>query len=232
MKFQPLEPWIMGNNSINPKNFYGNLKPYLEYGAFIGLDACCDLYLANTVDTGNLYDSWKKNKKYIEDVCKLTGTNEEYGYYLDNEEKRWILESLGEPPVCCYNIYFITIYSGDEEKLVYLGKTDAKNNRFANGHLVALKLHGPRYRQYDKRVYFGTIMFLSKEKQYVPLEFILPYEKAKNYLDWMEGFLIEKLHPELNDRQENMGEMSKISLVHIQNFSDVSDFMNDRFIYA
>ena len=60
MKFQPLEPWIMGNNSVNPMNFYGKLEPYLEYGAFIGLDVCCDLYLANSVDAGYLYDSWKK----------------------------------------------------------------------------------------------------------------------------------------------------------------------------
>ena len=29
MKFQPLEPWIMGNESITPQNFYGKLKPYL-----------------------------------------------------------------------------------------------------------------------------------------------------------------------------------------------------------
>ena len=36
MKFQPLKPWIMGNDSVNPKKFYGKLKPQLEYGAFIG----------------------------------------------------------------------------------------------------------------------------------------------------------------------------------------------------
>ena len=94
MKFQPLEPWIMGNESITPINFYGNLKPCMEMGAFIGLDVGCDLYLANMIDTGNLHDSWMENKEYIEKVCELTGTNEECGYDLDNEEKRWILEVL------------------------------------------------------------------------------------------------------------------------------------------
>ena len=230
MKFQPLKPWIMGNDSVNPKKFYGKLKPQLEYGAFIGLDICCDLHLANTIDAGNLYDSWNKNRKYIEDVCILTGTNEQCGYDLDNEEKRLVLETLGEPPTGCYNIYFITIYNDYEEKLVYIGKTDAKNSRFANGHLVALKLHHPKYKEFDKRVYFGTIMLLSEEQQYIPLEFIFPYEKARNYLDWMEGFLLEKLHPELNDRLEYVGEMEKVSTVHIQNFTDVSDFMNDIFL--
>ena len=87
-------------------------------GAFIGLDVGCDLYLANMIDTGNLHDSWMENKEYIEKVCELTGTNEECGYDLDNEEKRLILEELGEPPACCYNIYFITIYDDNEEKLI------------------------------------------------------------------------------------------------------------------
>lgn len=45
MKFQPLEPWLMGNKSITPINFYGNLKPSMEMVAFISLDVCCDLYI-------------------------------------------------------------------------------------------------------------------------------------------------------------------------------------------
>ena len=45
MKFQPLEPWIMGNKSITPTNFYGNLKPSMEMVGFIGLDVCCDLFI-------------------------------------------------------------------------------------------------------------------------------------------------------------------------------------------
>lgn len=45
MKFQPLEPWIMGNKSITLINFYGNLKPSMEMVVFISLDVCCDLYI-------------------------------------------------------------------------------------------------------------------------------------------------------------------------------------------
>lgn len=231
MKFQPLEPWIMGNESITPQNFYGNLKPCLEMGAFVSLDVCCELYLANKVNTGNLCDSWMENKEYIEKVCEITRTDAECGYDLDNEEKRWILEELGEPPTCCYNIYFIIIYNDQKEKLVYVGKTDAKTSRFSNGHLVALKLHDPRYKQYDKRVYFGTVMFLSDTKEYVPLEFITPFEEAKRYLGEMEAFLIDRLQPELNIKSEAIGELKDLGVVHIQNFSDVSDFMDDYFIY-
>lgn len=230
MKFQPLEPWIMGNESITPQNFYGKLKPDLELGAFLALDVCCDLYLANTIDSGNLRDSWVNHKEYIEKVCEITGTNDECGYDLDNEEKRWILYELGEPPVCCYNIYFITIYNDQKEKLVYIGKTDSRYSRFSNGHLAALKLHNPIYKNYDKRIYFGTITFLSSTKDYVPLEFITPLEDAQKYLSEMEAFLINRLNPELNVKSENVGELENLSQVHIQNFSEVSNFMNDYFV--
>lgn len=230
MKFQPLEPWIMGNESITPQNFFQNRKPCLELGAFIGLDECCELYLANTIDTGNLYDSWRKNEEYIKKVCAITGTDEESGYDLDREEKYWILKKLGEPPVCCYNIYFITIYNEYEEKLVYIGKTDSKSSRFSNGHLVALKLHNPRYQKYYKRVYFGTIMFLSEEKEYIPLEFIRPYKDAAKYLAGMEGILIERLKPELNVKHEAFSDLEGLSVIHIQNFTEKTEFFNDKFI--
>lgn len=230
MNFQQLEPWIMGNRSITPMNFYRNLKPCIEMGAFIGLDVCVDLYLANTIDTGNLYDSWMKNKEYIEKVCEITGTNAECDFDLDNEERRWVLDKLGEPPVCCYNIYFITIYNDDKERLVYVGKTNSQKSRFVNGHLAALKLHNPKYNNYYKRIYFGTIMFLSETKEYVPLEFITPFEVAKRYLDEMEALLIDRLQPELNVKSEDVGELENLGAVHIQNFSDVSNFMNNYFL--
>lgn len=142
-----------------------------------------------------------------------------------------ILKEVGEPPVCCYNIYFITIYNNDEERLVYIGKTDSKKGRFINGHLAALKLHNPKYQDYFKRIYFGTIMLLSETKDYVPLEFITPFEDAKKYLGEMEAFLIDRLQPELNVKSEDIGEMENLGVVHIQNFSEISAFMNDYFIY-
>lgn len=74
-------------------------------------------------------------------------------------------------------------------------------------------------------------MFLSETKEYVPLEFITPFEEAQRYLGEMEAFLIDRLHPELNVKSEDVGELKDLGVVHIQNFSDVSNFMNDYFIY-
>ena len=114
---------------------------------------------------------------------------------------------------------------------MYIGKTDSKKGRFVNGHLAALKLHNPKYNCYNKRIYFGTITFLSEMKEYVPLEFIIPYDLAKKYLGEMEALLIDRLNPELNVRRERIGKMENLGVVHIQNFSDVTMFMHDYFVY-
>ena len=60
MKNQPLKPWIKGNESITPNNFFSNALPNLEYGAWISLDIAVELYKANTIDTGYL-----KSKRQI-----------------------------------------------------------------------------------------------------------------------------------------------------------------------
>ena len=231
MNFQPLKPWIKGNESITPINFYGKLKPCVEFGSFISIDVAVDLYLANTVDTRNLVDSWNKNKEYIQRACDIADVNEDNGYDLDHEKKSWILEELGEPPECSYNIYFITVYDDKQEKLVYIGKTDSKKSRFANGHLATLKLHNPQYNLLNKRIYFGTIVFISENKQYIPLEFITPFDESKKLLSEVEALLIAHFSPELNVKNENIGSMKDLT-VHIQNFSRASKFLDDYFIYG
>ena len=210
MKNQPLKPWIKGNESITPNNFFSNALPNLEYGAWISLDIAVELYKANTIDTGYLKKSWNEHHEYIEQVCLLTGIDEENGYDLDREEKWWVLQEIGEPPFGCYNIYFITIYNEHEEKLVYIGKTDSKKSRFSNGHLAALKLHNPIYN--------------------VPLEFISPYSRAERYLSEMEAYLIERLNPELNKKKEPLHLLENLSSVLIQNFSEENAFMKDFFV--
>ena len=234
MKFQPLEPWVKGNQSVTPVNVYGKLEPSIEMSAFIALDVATDLHLANTIDSGNLYDSWNKHKDYIEKACELANidiNDPDNSFDLDNEEKYWILNELGESPFCCYNLYFITIFNDKEEKLVYIGKTDSRKGRFSNGHSVALKLHNPIFNEYNKRIYFGTITFLSDKKDYIPLEFIKPYEEAKKYLGEMEALLISWFKPTLNIRKEKVGTLYNLN-VHIQNFSEVSDFLHDYFVYG
>lgn len=200
-------------------------------GAFLALDIAVGLHLAHTVSAGTLEESWRKNQEYIRNACIIAKTGKENDYDLDGEDKLYILSELGEPPESSYNIYFITIYNDNTEKVVYIGKTDSVYGRFANGHLAALKLHNPIYTFYQKRVYFGTVTLLSKDKDYIPLEFVTPLDNAKKYLSEAEAFLINRLKPELNKRVEPMGRFKCIDHLHIQNFSGVSDFMKDTIIW-
>lgn len=231
-----LTPWLKGNESITPRNFYMENKPNFELGAFLGIDEYIDLYKVYEFDSGNLEDSWLKTHEYIdrafsiinEDLYRLLENNE-IDMSLDNEEKYMILKELGNPPLCSYNIYIITIYNDKEERIVYIGKTDSKKSRFKNGHLAALKLHNPKYEGYKKRIYFGTIVFLS-ESNFIPLEYITPLEYARTLLSYTESILIKNFKPELNTLLIDSNiDIPKIQF-HIQNFTDTSPFLNDIFI--
>jgi len=230
---RPLQPWVQGNESVTPANFFGNHSPSCEYGMFIGIDVAVELYLAETIDTGNLEDSWSKNNTYIEKAMKIANRDPvEDGYDLDNEEKIWILDELGEPPCGSYNLYFITIYNENEEILMYIGKTDSRKSRFRGGHTAALKLHDPKYNGYKKRVYFGTVCFISEEDGYLPMEFIQPFSVAKKLLSEVEAFLIRRLESKLNKAKGEMGSLKKMNSLHIQNFSGESDFLNDKILFG
>lgn len=70
-------------------------------------------------------------------------------------------------------------------------------------------------------------MFLSKDKQYIPLEFITLFGGAEKYLNEIEAFLISWFNPELNVKNEKIGKMKDLAIIHIQNFSEVSHFLHD-----
>ena len=237
MRHSMLTPWLEGNDSITPRNFFEKSTIDLELGAFLSLDEYVELYKACDFDSGNLEESWITTRSYIKKAFSLI--NEDIDELLVNgytnnslefEEKYIILNTLGNPPLCSYNIYMVTVYNEAEEKLVYIGKTNSKKSRFINGHSVALKLHNPKYDVYKKRVYFGTLMFLDKNKQYKPLEYMFPIEDAKKLLDYCESMLIRHFKPELNKQLVNTKKYIPSMNFHIQNLTDTSPFMNDIFV--
>ncbi|MDM0891428.1 hypothetical protein QTI69_10600 [Clostridium perfringens] len=234
MRESILKTWLNGNESITPQNFILNNKPDLSLGSFIAFDECIDLYKANEFDSGNLEDSWNKTRDYIYEALELVnGDIEECGVgYLDNEDKYLILDKLGEPPLGSYNIYMITIYNDTEEKIVYIGKTDSKKSRFYNGHLTALRLHKPIYDYYKKRVYFGIIVFLDSNTDYLPLEYIQPLELAKNFLAETEKVLINYFKPELNRKNVTSIGYEISTIFHIQNFTGTQLFKGGKIIYT
>ena len=91
MKNQPLKPWIKGNESITPNNFFSNALPNLEFGACISLDIAVELYKANTVDTGYLKRSigFIINEKGV-----ATFTEVFYGQFGDNSDLEENIKSM------------------------------------------------------------------------------------------------------------------------------------------
>lgn len=210
-----------------------------EHGLFLGIDACIPLYQVNTMQAQNLATSWKKVKSYVDNSYKII--TEDFGedlYYIeegrsidvDKEIIREIEHKLGSPPVHCYPIYLITVGSGSDERLVYVGKTSSSVHRFSGGHRVALELHHPKYEGMSKKIYFGAVVFLDYKKRYMPLEWIQPYDDAHSLLLSLEAGLIYYFSPELNKSNINKNNSRFPIKLHIQNFSQQSDFLHDSFI--
>lgn len=183
-----------------------------EFGCFIALDVCLPLYKVLEMDSQSLEDTWGNVNDYVSDAFRIImdeyreelGISEEDKLRdVDKEIINEIKSQLQTPPAACYPLYFISVGDGDNEKLVYIGKTSARTHRFSGGHSAALKLHAPKYEGLSKHIYFGTVVFLDNDKNYMPLEFIQPLEDAKNLLSNLEAGLIYNLKPELNSTYVN-----------------------------
>lgn len=226
-KFQTLKPWVKGNNSVTPAHFYRDYKIVFNNTIFIALDIKIPLYKANTVDTSNISSVRLKNTQYIKKALEMLDIDvDDTDCPLTDRQRKDVLDVCGEPPTSSYNLYFITIQKNDYEELVYIGKTDSKESRFKNGHLAALKLHDPKYSQYEKYVYFGTITFMTDLGEYLPLECICDTDWSAKLLDDLERVLITKLNPVLNTKHDDSRIIEKEKyVITIENMTG-SDFLN------
>ena len=226
-KFQTLKPWVKGNNSVTPAHFYRDYKIAFNNQIFVALDIKIPLYKANTVDTSNISSVRSKNIQYIEKALEMLDMDvDDTDCPLTARQKKDVLEVCGEPPTSSYNLYFITIQKDDYEQLVYIGKTDSQDSRFKNGHLAALKLHDPKYSQYEKYVYFGTITFMTNLNEYLPLECICDTDWSAYLLDDLERVLIRKLDPVLNTKHDESRIIEKEEYVICIENKTGSNFLN------
>lgn len=211
-----------------------------EFGCFLGIDVCFPLYKVFDMEAQSLKRTWKEVNKYVEDAFNII--SEEYKEELsieDNEKLRdvdkeiirEIEEQLKTPPEACYPIYIITVGNDEEERVVYIGKTSSTKHRFRGGHSAALKLHSPEYEGLTKHIYFGTVTFLSNNKQYMPLEFIQPYEVAGDLLNSLEAGLIFNLKPELNTIHRNRNNAHYSMLVNVENSSNRPNLLDKKQVF-
>lgn len=180
------------------------LIPDKEIGCFLVLQSSHALHETLELTAQSLETSWQANQKYISSGCP------------------------GKPPLACYPIYLITVGDGENERLVYIGKTSSKSSRFSSGHAALTKLHHPKYDGLSKRVYLCCVVFL-KDGHEIPIEWIKPFEFAENLLESFEANLIYWNKPELNTQHIKCEPLFEYGQVHAQNVSGSTLFWHDKF---
>ncbi|CEP99580.1 hypothetical protein [Paraclostridium sordellii] len=226
--FSPLSQWIKGQSKLPLFSTIEKIEPLFEYGSFLSLDKHYYLHEIDKATAQSLSISWTNTETYISKSRKVLNTD--LITVLDDSKTAALKSELGEPPSHCYPIYIVSVGEGELERVVYIGKTSSKKNRFSGGHKVAIKLHNPKYEGLVKNIYFCCVVFLTPNKDYLPLEWIQPKEKALDLLDSVESHLIYSFLPELNVQKKNKNYSKYDMNFHIQNFSNHSNFLDGTFV--
>lgn len=227
--YSPLQAWIDRKDSLHSFVSIDTRGPYQEYGGFLLLDISVPIHKINSLEAQSIEESWNRTNDYVKNSLRLIDAVQPD--WLDSEEVEIIIDKLGHPPSACYPVYMVTVGEGNEEKVVYIGKTSAKTARFGSGHQMATKLHYPQYNGLAKRLYQGCVTLLTEDKEYLPLEWIHPLSSAEEILRSVEAQLIYDLKPELNTHHKVVYNATFPIVLHIQNFSGTSNYLNDHFIH-
>ena len=202
--------------------------PDRETGCFIGIDIAVDLHETIHLKPESLAQSWISVHRYMTNALRIIGAEEPS--WLDREEVEMIRSDLGDPPPVSYPLYFISVGNDEAEKLVYVGKTSSNNSRFKGGHTAITRLHDPKYNTLSKKLYLATIFFYDKD--YLPLEWIKPFDKAQALLSSIEAQIIFDFKPELNSDHTNNFNSSWPTPILFENYCGYSQFLHGRSSYG
>ena len=107
--FSPLQPWLDRKDTLKAFAIIDTQKPNKEYGGFLAFDIAVPLHEIDKLKAESLRTSWEKTNKYVQKSFQLISAEEPV--WLDCEEVEIILTELGQPPMCCYPIYMISVGS-------------------------------------------------------------------------------------------------------------------------
>ncbi|MEH7090726.1 hypothetical protein ICR95_07775 [Priestia megaterium] len=221
--FSPLRPWLNRTHPLPSFKYIQDISPTLELGASVVFDDYIPLYKLHRQKAQSLLLSWEQQRNYVE--LALDIINSEEGGWLDREEVQMILDEIGPPPDACYPIYMFTVKKDNFEEVLYIGKTSSKFSRFSGGHTAAVKMHHPKYNDFEKRVYFGCVTFLDGDN-HLPLEWLHPKEFSSSLIDSIESQLIHSLKPALNTQKKKNYRALHPTSIHIQNTSSDSIYLD------
>ncbi|PCI56812.1 MAG: hypothetical protein COB36_00625 [Alphaproteobacteria bacterium] len=225
--YRPLSAWINRTHPISERFYTPEFVdvPKDDWSVWLSIEEVAPLYKANEMKWLGLMDSRNETRNYLDEAAEIIDGLD--GGWLDNEERVWILDELGDPPLPSLPIYLITCSDEEGEELVYIGKTE-NTNRFLGGHSASLKLHAPEYKNKNKKIYRGTVWFHNND-EYISLDWVQPEELAVDLLDSTESHLIYNFQPKLNTSKKKKNYAKWGFYIHIQNFLE-GGFLNDAFV--
>ena len=224
---RPLLAWIKRIHPLSERFYTSEYidKPQDDWSVWLSIEEVAPLHKANEMNWIGLIQSREITEEYLEEASEIINGLE--GGWLDREERDWILDELGEPPLPSLPIYLITCADNNGEELMYVGKTE-NTSRFTGGHTAALKLHAPEFLGKDKKIYRCTVWF-HDNNEYISLDWIQPKSLAVDLLDSIESHLIYSFQPKLNTSKKMKKYAKWDFYIHIQNFLE-GGFLNDEFI--
>ena len=225
----PLVAWLNRKHPL-PERFYNDtIVDVIDgtWNCWVAIEERQPLHLADRIEWSGLEESRQRTAAYLKEASEIISGLE--GGWLDSEESLMVREAIGEPPPPCLPIYFIGTQDKDESaNVAYIGITRT-NNRFSGGHKAALHLHAPEYQNHVKYIYQASVWFYD-DKQYLPLEWLLPSNVANTILESIESQLIYDLRPPMNERKKEK-DCATIPLeIHVENFAG-DGLAKDHFVY-
>jgi hypothetical protein len=189
--------------------------------AFITIEEEVPIHEIQSVPWQSVHDSAREARLYVERAISINGSDQ----IEEANDKKTILETLGPPPRIAVPIYVIVTRCAGLESVVYIGKTKTEN-RFAAGHVVALKLHDQRFANCEKLVFRCSVTLLWDHDR-VLIEW-MPPATAEDILDDIESHLIFWLKPEFNTQKKNtLVAKHKDVTIHIQHRLNQRSFLHD-----
>jgi hypothetical protein len=167
--------------------------------------------------------TWEQTLNYILEACEVLKIPRP-GRSPTAEDSEAIIAKLGLPPLRCYALYLISVGTGPDERVVYVGQTNSRTHRFKAGHHALTALHAPQYNGFEKHFYLCGFEIEDDDEHCFPIEWIHPTEWRQEVLTSIEGQLIFELQPELNSKNRKTSNPSHDLPIHVHNA--VSSLLN------
>lgn len=219
---RPLTAWVHAEWFVKSR-FHYECEVILPSQVFVAFDAVFDVHDAPRLPLKSLEQSWVDTQHYLNAACALLGRDRPCWLSSANE-RHAVLAALGEPPGPAWPLYFLAVGDGEDETIVYIGKTNAHTHRFSKGHPAITALHRPEYHKLAKRLYLATVTLFSDEDNYVPLEWLHPKRLRDAIWTDIESQLIFHFQPALNTQKKRVDRSERPMFIAVHNYTSTRSF--------